>query len=335
MIKAWFMNGRTGEFSDAESLATLFRKQGPPTDARKSALERLHERFARRVEVHFAGALTDDESRPLELAALTRDALRAFANHEVLALRVPGFIGGEHCAKLVRWIIEESGTVSGWEVQGPNGKLIASDTSYGVGLPENVSLRSTELFEQYYRHAIPSIHRVRGAVPELGPIDRLRLELDELWPEGARLSTNGGHKRFTGIARIMVPDKLIDPADGIVHVDSYAGLSSSGTFSANVYLEVPEEGGELEIWPTRPTSWDFLRNHETMAMLHRYQPEPDAQARIRAILPRPATIRPSVGELIVINTGRPHAVRGFSRGRRVTMQTFIKHDGTKPLEFFV
>jgi 2OG-Fe(II) oxygenase superfamily len=149
---------------------------------------------------------------------------------------------------------------------------------------------------------------MRGfATPALAPIDKLRLELDEQFDEGASVASFQGRKMLTGIARITRAASSHLSAEQ-PHFDAlpekYARLDAQ--LAANIYLQVPGAGGELEIWDVPP--------------LHPMSQVPDDW---RAMLPGSIKIRPQQGELIIFNCRRPHAVGEFTGTDRVTAQTFI------------
>ena len=196
----------------------------------------------------------------------------------------------------------------------------------------------------------------------LSPLDKLRLELDECWPGGATLlKDSAGRPYLPGVGRLMQgPTRW---ADGFAHVDELTPLRTDrGLFSANVYLEVPPTGGELHIWnvawvsvklesclcvvpiktetnyrtelsfpsTVKYSRWDFYRHAATLSLLT--NPNEEAQRQLRGRLPPPLRIRPEAGDLIVICAQRPHAVQGFPIGNRVSLQSFITHEGArKPL----
>lgn len=169
-----------------------------------------------------------------------------------------------------------------------------------------------------------------GEPPHLGPLDKLRLELDEVWPEGANVRKDDSGRAFlAGVARIMRgPTRYVD---GFMHVDELALMTERrGTFSANIYLKVPPAGGELAIWPLAVRSrWDFYRHAETLSHLT-VQGE-EGQALLRRKLPRPLLIKVAPGDLVVLCVQRPHAAQGFPMGTRVSVQSFLTFEKGKAL----
>ena len=169
-----------------------------------------------------------------------------------------------------------------------------------------------------------------GQPPPLGPLDKLRLELDEVWPQGSSIRKNEEGRAFlAGVARVMRgPTKYVD---GFMHVDELAPMvESRGTFSANIYLKIPPTGGELAVWPLAIRSrWDFYRHAETLSHLT-VQGE-EGQALLRRRLPRPRLIKVAPGDLVVLCVQRPHAAQGFPMGTRVSVQSFLTFDKGKSL----
>ena len=212
-------------------------------------------------------------------------------------------------------------------------------------------LSTAEAMAQYLQDANDLTHSLRMGEPDtdgkagngrtssssssqqqlvMTPMDKLRLELDEAWPGGARVARDAttGRALLAGAGRIMHPRGSHDP--GFCHVDDIAvmGNDASGVFSANVYLETPPPGlgGELHVWPLRiKTRWEFYEHAAALSLL--LTQESWAQDALREVLPPPVTLVPEPGELILICAQRPHAVAGFDAGMRVSMQAFVTADG--------
>jgi hypothetical protein len=45
----------------------------------------------------------------------------------------------------------------------------------------------------------------------------------------------------------------------------------------------------------------------------------------------PLQVRPEAGDLILFNARKPHAIRRFSSGDRISVQSFIGHGQDRPL----
>lgn len=180
-----------------------------------------------------------------------------------------------------------------------------------VGVPFNSTLTRGDAVaarETYYREALPAIRRLRSAcAPDVSPIDRFRLELDELWPGGARVASFEGKSMFVGIVRVMQP-AASEGSELYPHFDALPSdvWDFDGQFAANIFVKVPPRGGELEIWDVPPL-------------------EPGATLRPdwRETGGPPLMINPEVGDLIVFNSRKPHAVRRFDGSVRISVQTFL------------
>lgn len=320
--------------SDAE-LRVEFERQQALRDARpvrviKSVLEVLEQLEAIddvRLESDGAPVATESE--------LTTGALEDLFANRTCALRVPGFVDPRTCKELARWLSERP--LKTWG---------GTDTSYGAGIPVNALSWSLEHALGYFHEALPSARALRNACTAgLTPVDKLRLELDELWSTGANVSSDNPYRRkmLVGLARVMRPEGLLDGLsrlEGIVHTDSSLLIDARrGSFSANAYLKVPASGGELNIFPLAMNQPERVKSLVTVIaylLQHSFDgPHRDrVQRQLHALLPAPVTLRPRAGDLIILNTGRPHAVRGFVRGTRVSLQTFVRHCAGRPLQLF-
>lgn len=78
-----------------------------------------------------------------------------------------------------------------------------------------------------------------------------------------------------------------------------------------MYLSTPAIGGELIIYPLEPLSAEQVDDFEANQLLWASQ------------LGEGIRIKPNAGDLILINTRRPHAASSSGEGTRVSLQTFI------------
>ena len=201
----------------------------------------------------------------------------------------------------------------------------AEFTRLGIAYAE---VRSEEVRQAYHRHARANIERVRTLFGELAsPVDRFRTLLDDAWPEGARLLSVDGSKCFVGVCRYLTPGVDLEP-----HIDNLEWTLPAGTgwalqyqLSANIYLQVPPHGGELELWRVAPDA----REYEALKGDRHY-----GIGRERVGAPD-LVIKPEVGDLIFLNPRFIHAVRPVRGADRVTLSAFVGIKSvTEPLVYW-
>ncbi|NJL10326.1 MAG: hypothetical protein HC908_09560, partial [Calothrix sp. SM1_7_51] len=171
--------------------------------------------------------------------------------------------------------------------------------------------------------------------PYLSPIDKLKLDLGDMWLGGACIENIHNRRMLAGIAHAFENGFELPPHQNILFRDILDTVLPPMHFfedltvqlSSNIYLRTPEVGGELEIWDLKP-SWllqQLIRDQE-----YKYEGIID-----RSKLP-PATvvIKPEIGELILFDSGCIHAASSC-KGSRVYMSMFIGYRSTeKPLTYW-
>lgn len=254
---------------------------------------------------------------------LRAEDLSSLIADEICVLVVKGFADVALCEKLVRFLNSYDGveeyTHEVYEDEKVKHLYLGVDR---IGCPFNSTFTprgSDEARLDYYRNVLRGIRRVRRACsPLLSPIDRLRLELDEIWDEGANVAAFEGKKMFVGIVRLMRAE-LSGASEEHPHFDALPEhcYPLDGQFAANIFLSMPEEGGEFETWKVAPLAPGFT--------------PPLSGAEWRTALPNYLSVRPELGSLIIFNSRRPHAIRKFASGFRASLQCFIGYRRKHPL----
>jgi hypothetical protein len=239
--------------------------------------------------------------------------LKKLFDNDICILQIKKFCASPLCEQLSEWF-KTSERLTQYPYVMKREETVKT-IYYGVdrvGVPYNSTYGDSKQKEKYYAEALSGIRALRAnSYPHLSPIDRLRVELDENWAPGANLANFEGKKMFVGIGRIMKPE-LSHLSEYQPHWDSvptqYAALQ--GQFSANIYLSVPDQGGELEIWDIEPLPTSVIHNTDT-------------ERDWRAELPVSITLKPEQGDLLLFNTRRPHAITKFIGKTRIAAQCFI------------
>ncbi|MFI6169880.1 2OG-Fe(II) oxygenase [Nocardia sp. NPDC051052] len=233
------------------------------------------------------------------------EALTALLNGDVHAVRLAGFVRPDALDHLRKAFV-------GRQDHGP----LATDPQFRR-IGHAFSETSTEDGRgQYFDEARRNIDRLRAiASPYSYPADDIRLLLDEIWPSGASLLRRDGQAFFAGVARYQLAGVDLEP-----HTDNVGrnlpedfAIRIVRQLSVNVYLDVPDEGGQLEIWDDYPEESEYRdRSGDRVYGID------------RAAVGDPAlVITPQVGDAIFIDPRRVHAVAPSKDRPRITIGLFI------------
>jgi hypothetical protein len=196
-------------------------------------------------------------------------------------------------------------------------------------LPFYNALENDEKYAMYFSTSLSYMHEMRRVCfPLLSPADKVRLDLDEIWPYGAGVMDLNGRKMVFGIARLWLPGSEGLPHQDVLHRElptESKTRSVKRQFGLNIYLTTPDQGGELEVWDRviDDALWQSLG-------------VPGSYGYSRDILPENSeVIRPEAGDLLIINTEYVHAIRPLARGDRITISGFMAYFGeARPLELW-
>jgi hypothetical protein len=257
---------------------------------------------------------------------LTRNHLSDLFSHRALAIHVKQYY---KCDAVLEMIENEQRSAKNWTISYKHNQTEESDV-LTIGLPMNMAIQNDDL-DAYYQESFINNTKFRNE-NLLSPIDKLRLDLDDLWDDGAIVAkSKEGKAHNAGLVRIM---KRNSNKNNFLHVDDLSVISKDrGAFSANIYLKQPKSGGDLEIFPISLRSrLDFYKNAVTLSSL--LMRDIESQAQLRALLPEPIVIKPEAGDLVMLCVQRPHAVKDIILGgERISMQSFINYTKGSPLQF--
>lgn len=302
----------------------------PPKLVPQRPLSELLKSFENHLDV-----CRPDGSKVVTKESLNTDSLRALIeNSSACAIHVPGFCPPDVAERLSSAAVSEC---TQWCLDGN----IVTDMFYAGGsIPSEVAARNWPDFERYFSEREEFVERQRELSGGQWPVDRLQEQVNKAWPAGASLRQWLGQKMRPAIMRVMHPKPAGKPTApdhglGFIHVDDSIMLKPShGIFSANIYLKLPEQGGNLFIWGVNlgqaKTPRDKLRI-AVLGAMGAYVFDPEWQMKFRKILPDPYVISPKVGDLVMIHSGRPHSVEPIYDGVRVTNQLFCHAEGAGPL----
>lgn len=249
-------------------------------------------------------------------STLTRDLVEAVINDQVSIVCIREFSKQEQNDRLADWIENHSELRQcPHEIRHSNKVeyiyygVDALGESYNITYYKDVS---DPKFLKYYDIAKKFNCSIREMLkPYLSPFDNFRLVLDEIWPYRVGIANfDNFEKQLVGLARLVIPGEVLVAKQPHFDVLPEEKAVLRSQLSANVYLDVPDIGGELELWDVTP--W-------TPEKIKQIKPNED----LRSQLPYPIVFKPERGDLLIFNVRKPHAVKSFESGRRITLQSFL------------
>jgi len=196
-----------------------------------------------------------------------------------------------------------------------------------ICMPHIDSEGDSKAAERYHREAIENIHDMRELFsPYPSPADQVRLLLQEYWPAGANLQRLHGHTCFVGAIRVFKPtvskfyphnDRLDEESDA----PELDGMVEQ--LVANMYLQVPSVGGDLQLWLREPTAQETEQIRDVEGLL------PDS------VEPPALVIHPEAGDLIIFSSRMLHAVTSSDEDYRIGVAAFVGCFGQeRPLTYW-
>ncbi|TAK75238.1 MAG: 2OG-Fe(II) oxygenase [Gammaproteobacteria bacterium] len=244
------------------------------------------------------------------------DLLQLF-NKEILAIRIPDYYPLALCELSKQRLLQNG-------IQ----HYINAPSIGRNGMAFYETENDPEKIEQYYYRSRVNIEQIRQIFhPNFSPLDKLRLELQEAWASGANIENIHDRKMFVGLCRLLEPNVDFLPHQDIFHLDSKDNIrarSLKSQVAANIYLDIGNEGGEIDLW-----SYGFNDN------IYPEMLDENSYGMSRSKLSAPTlSIKPKVGELVLFNGRNLHAVRP-SKTVRISIACFIGYRGKEyPLTYW-
>jgi hypothetical protein len=253
----------------------------------------------------------------VEYGELPVAALRALMTQDALVVRVTNFVSPTLCRLVATNLLRQ-----GYH------DYINAPTVGRIGMSFYETGGRSEIVDQYFDTAGANIALLRNACsPYALPMDTLRCVLDEVWPNGALLQSLTGRKMFVGLSRSMRPGAPL-----LAHHDVFARLAPNDNeandllvqVAANIYIDMPAVGGELLMWRDEISDAEFLQRRGSSYGLP-----------LDALGAPDIEIKPGVGDLILFNARKLHAVAPGMGNDRLTLSCFVGYRGAdQPLSFW-
>ncbi len=251
-----------------------------------------------------------------ESYALTFGDLNALFEGKILALRIFDFYPKEQLQPLADQLI-------GYDHQ-INHYSMAEDVGVRrMGMTIFEAENKPKKLRDYHKHAkIAGEYLRRVCFPHPNPLDLLKSRLMESWPGGLRIEAALGELMNPGIVRVFDSGAFegLPPHQDMLSrdlPDNQRARQMLSQLAANIYIRVPEIGGQIDIWNKEPDIEEFESMRDG-----RYDFIP------REALPSNfVRIKPKVGELMLFRSSCVHAVLPSQSSARVAFSCSLGYFG--------
>lgn len=252
----------------------------------------------------------------VDAESLDRASLQQLLDMDVIAIRIRRFYEPALCKALAQQLFENVAT---------DGAIYSSNIDSFWSARKN-----EELLERYLTSTHTLEQQLRQAsAPHSSPVDLIRAAIGDAWGCGASLMETRGREMPFGITRLWSAGSEALPHQDVLwrEIPDEASDRQLGQLAINLYLDTASEGGELELWSYVVDDEQYKRCGREYEGSYGFP---------RTLLPPTSVlITPEVGDLVVINSLRVHAVRRVERGRRITLSGFIGMWGSdRPLRLW-
>ena len=247
---------------------------------------------------------TEDKIRHADFVKI-KDLLD-ISSGKILAVRIQNFYSPKIC-KQISGSLASNSELEGYRVEP---KFLRSAESLFDTVDDKIAKK------RYFHSANSQTRSTRGLFfPYLSPIDKLILDLLPQQPFGVKI-LHLAHACTFGQTRVARDGGSAKPHDDILDEDvdpkKFPQAKLKAQLSFNTYLALPQNGGELELW-------DYIAPKFEKRLLK----EPRSYGYDRKKIP-PSTVllKPKIGEAILFNSWKVHAVSPSLGGVRVTASVF-------------
>ncbi|MGW1259335.1 hypothetical protein ACWD5Q_30175 [Streptomyces sp. NPDC002513] len=259
------------------------------------------------------------EHRVLTVAELAKGCLEPLWDGAVLAVRVPRFTDPSEAHGIAARLAAHP-SLSEYR---NTPELVRVGESHYETHDADGSTNSRALAE-YLRNADRLMEEIRACcAPASSPLDLLWEQLDGCY--GLERARIGDRPMFAGVCRVFPEGSELLPHNDRLGRDAPGlplGRELDAQLAANVYLRVPERGGELVLWDLRPDQ----------AQLAAWRAPDSAYGSDRTLVPPPAVVLSiAAGDLVLIDATKLHAVSRQERGVRVGLSCFLGVRHGRPL----